>query len=233
MHSLPKSLAVSMLSLCVFCSTTLAADEKKPVGTLLSFSVEASQMVANDLAHAIVFAEATDTQSAEVARKVNAAMARAIAVAKTYPDIKTKTGATWTAPVYGKNGRNIESWHMRSEIHLESQKLAALAELVGKLQEDLAVSQITLQPATETRRNAEDMATLDALNAFQAKAQLIASNFKKLYRIINMNVSGGSHGPAYPMARGAMLKMEAAPMPIEGGDGVVTVSVNGEIELID
>lgn len=232
MHSRLTSLTALMLLLCVFCSTTLAADDKKPAGTLLSFSVEASQSVANDLAHATVFAEATDAQSAEVARKVNAAMARAIAVAKTYPDIKTKTGSTWTSPIYGKNGHTIESWHMRSEIQLESLKLAALGELVGKLQGDLAVSQITLQPAPETRRKAEDTATLEALNAFQAKAQMIAANFKKFYRIINMNISGGNRGIVYPMARGAMLK-EAASMPIEGGDSVVTVSVSGEIELID
>ena len=227
-----KRLIVSIL-LCAVCSIAVAADDKKPPGTLLTFSVDASQTVANDLARATVFAEATDAQSGEVARKVNAAMAKAIAVAKTYPDVKTKTGSTWTSPVYGKNGRTIESWTMRSEIQLESQKIAALGELVGKLQGDLAVSQITLQPATETRRKAEELATLEALNAFQAKAQMIASNFKKFYRVINMNINGGSQGPVYPMVRSAMMKMDAAPMPIEGGDSVVTVSVSGEIELID
>ena len=48
-----------------------------------------------------------------------------------------------------------------------------------------------------------------------------------------MNINGGSQGPVYPMVRSAMMKMDAAPMPIEGGDSVVTVSVSGEIELID
>ena len=228
-----KPLMASMLFLSALCSVAYGADDRKPAGTLLSFSVDASQTVTNDLARATVFAEATDAQTAEVARKVNTFMAKALAVAKNYPDIKTKTGSTWTSPVYGKNGRTIESWNMRSEIQLESQKVAALGELVGKLQNDLAVSQITLQPSTETRRKAEEQATLDALNAFQAKALLIASNFKKFYRVINMNISAGNQGPVYPMVRSAMMKMDAAPMPIEAGDSVVTVSVSGEIELID
>ena len=228
-----KSLMVSIILCSALCSTAFAADDKKPAGTLLSFSVDASQTVANDLARATIFAEATDPQSAEVARKVNAIMARAIAISKTYPEIRTKTGTTWTSPVFGKNGRTIESWNMRSELQLESAKIAALGELVGKLQGETAVSQITLQPATETRRKAEESATLEALNAFQAKAQTIASNFKKFYRIINMNISGGNQGPVYPMMRSAMMKADAAPMPIEGGDSTVTVTVSGEIELID
>ena len=115
----------------------------------------------------------------------------------------------------------------------QAQKLTALGELVGKLQGELAVSQITLQPSPETRRKSEDQATLDALNAFQAKAQTIAGNFKKFYRIITMNVNSGSQGPVYPMVRSAMMKAEAAPMPMEGGDSAVTVTVSGEIELVD
>ncbi|MFY9328138.1 MAG: SIMPL domain-containing protein [Georgfuchsia sp.] len=233
MYSRQTLLTASMLSMCIFCSSTLAADEKKPMGTLLSFSVEVSQTVDNDQASATVFAEATDTESAEVARRVNSAIAVAIALAKTYPDIKSKAGSTWTTPVYGKSGHTIESWRMRSEIQLESRKLATLGDLVGKLQDDMAVSQIILQPTMETRHKAEDMATLEALNTFQAKAQMIASNFKKYYRIINMNISSGSHGQPYPMARAAMMRAEAAPMPIEGGKSDISVTVSGEIELID
>lgn len=228
-----KPRLAALLLLSALCATAVAADDKKPAGTLLTFSVDASQAVANDLARATVFAEATDAQAAEVARKVNAAMANALAMAKRYPDVKSRTGSTWTAPVYGKGGRNIESWHMRSEIQLESQNIAALGELLGKLQADLGVSQISLQSAPATRHKAEDLATLEALNAFQAKAQTIAANFKKFYRIINMNISAGSQGPAYPLARSALLKMDAAPLPLEGGEGMVTVSVSGEIELID
>lgn len=224
---------IAAVFLLAWAACLHAAETAKPAGTLLSFSAEASQNVVNDLARATVFAEATDTQSAEVARKVNTALAQAITTAKTFPDVKTRSGSTWTSPVFGKTGRTIESWQMRSELQLESQNITALSELIGKLQTTLGVSQITLQAAPETRRKAEDQATLDALNAFRDKAQRIAANFKKYYRIVHMNVESGNSGPVYPMARAAMMKSEAAPMPIEGGDSIVSVTVSGEIELVD
>lgn len=222
--------------LIVFVGSLHAAETakvEKPAGTLLNFSAEASQSVANDLARATVFAEATDVQSAEVARKVNGAIAQALATAKTFSEVKTRSGSTWTSPVYGKSERSIESWHMRSELQLESRNLVALSDLLGKLQAGLGVSQVNLQPADETRRKAEEQATMDALNAFQDKAQRIAANFKKNYRIVHMDINSGSQGPIYPMARGAMMKMDAAPLPIEGGESTVSITVSGEIELVD
>jgi predicted secreted protein len=223
---------ITLMLFCLSCITH-AAEDKKPVGTIISFSAEASQTVSNDLARATVFAEANDANSAAVARKVNGLIAQAMATTKGFPEVKTRSGSTWTSPVYGKSGRNIEAWQMHSELQLESRDIAALGDLIGKLQGSLGVSQINLQPATETRLKAQEQATLGALNAFQTKAKSIASNFKKYYKIVRMNVEGGNQGPIYPMVRSAMVKMEAAPMPIEGGDSTITVTVSGEIELID
>ncbi len=224
-------IALALLSLPLLAC---AAEDKKPVGTIVSFSAEASQTVSNDLAHATVFAEATDTNSAAVARKVNNLMAQAIATAKKIPEVKTRSGSTWTSPIYGKDGRTITSWQMRSELHLESRDIAALGDLLGKLQGSLGVSQINLQPAPETRKKAVEQATLDALNAFQEKAKRIAGNFKKYYKVVRMNVDTNGQGPVYPMVRGAMMKMQdSAPMPIESGDSTVNATVSGEIELIE
>lgn len=217
-----------------FTGSLSAAEPAKLTGTLVNFSAEARLTVPNDLARATVFVEATGAQSTEVARKVNTTISEALAIAKPYADIKARSGATWTSPVYGKSGRSIDAWRMRSELLLESQDIASLGKLVGKLQDSLGVSQITLQAAPETRRKAEEQATLDALNAFQAKAQRIAANFKKYYRIVRMNIDTGSQGPVYPMAeRAMMMQAEAAPMQIEGGESVISVTVNGEIELVD
>ena len=221
------------LTCALTCTSATAAEEKKPAGTLITFSTEASRTVANDMAHAAVFAQATDTASADVARKVNGLIAQAMATAKNFPDVKVKSGATWTSPVYSKNGRNIEAWQMRSELQLESPNIAALGELIGKLQQTLGVSQMTLQPALDTRRRAEEQVTLEALNAFQAKAQRIAGNFKKYYRVVRMNVDSANPGPVYPQARVAMMKAEDASMPIAEGDSLVSVTVSGEIELVD
>lgn len=203
-------------------------------GTLVELAAEASRPTANDLFHATVFAEASNTNSAALARQVNQQIAAALAVAKDYPSVKTRTGSTYTTPVYGKNERSIESWRMRSEIQLDSRDAPALAELLGKLQTSLGVSQINATPAPETTQKAEADATIGAIQAFRERAGLIAGALGKKYKIRELNVGSSNRGPVYPMFRGkALMAAEAAPMPVEGGESQVQVNINGKIELTD
>lgn len=202
----------------------------KPAGTLIDFRVDVQKSVPNDLGRATAYAEISGADAADVARRVNAAIAAGLASAKAQPGVTVKTGNSHTYPVYGKGGRNIEGWRMRSELMLESRDDAALSTLLGKLQTQLAVSQVGFVPAPETRRAAEDEAALEAIASFQAKAARYAAALKKPYRIRSMNIGGGSNVPQ-PMFRAAMQSADAAPMPVEAGESNVSVSINGQIEL--
>ena len=222
---------VSALLLCLLPALplpVLAAEAVK--GPLVDFNVEARQSASNDLGTATAFMEAEAATPAELAQKVNSAIAQALAIAKKSSTVQTRTGNTWTSPVYGKTGRNIESWRMRSELLLESRDIPALASLIGKLQSTLGVSQISLQPAPETRGKAEDEATKEAITLFRSKAAQIASQLGKDYRIVQLNV-GSSRGPVFAMKAMAM-RAEAAPMPMEAGESQVTVTVSGQIEVL-
>jgi predicted secreted protein len=206
----------------------------KPAGTLIEFRVDLQKSVANDLGRATAFAEMTGADPADVGRKVKAAIADGLATAKAQPGITVKSGTTHTYPVYNKGGRTIESWRMRSEIVLESRDAAALSAAVGKLQGTLAVSNINFAPAPETRRKAEDDATLEAIDAFRAKADRIAATLKKPYRIRQMSVNGSGNFPQpLPVMRASAMAMDAAPMPVEAGESNVSVNISGQIELID
>jgi predicted secreted protein len=202
----------------------------RPAGTLIDFRVEVQRSVPNDLGRATAYAEISGADAADVARRVNAAIAAGLAGAKAQPGVTVKTGNSHTYPIYAKGGRNIESWRMRSELVLESRDAAALSTLLGKLQAQLAVSQVGFVPAPETRRAAEDDAALEAIASFQARAARYAAALKKPYKIRSMNIGGGSHMPQ-PLFRAAMMPAEAAPMPVEAGESNVTVSINGQIEL--
>lgn len=220
----------ALMAICT--APALAADAPKPPGTVVELSAEAEHTAANDLARATAFVEASDNSPAELARRVNKAIAAALETAKTSANVKVRSGATHTYPTYGKGGRNIEGWRMRSEILLESRDLSALAELLGKLQATLAVGQIQLLPAPETRRKAENVAMLEAVGAFKSKADLIAGALGKPYKIRQLTIGSGARQPVYPVARGlAMAATEAAPMPLEAGESVVSVTVSGQIEL--
>ncbi|MDO9601929.1 MAG: SIMPL domain-containing protein [Rhodocyclaceae bacterium] len=224
------------LPLLLIALPTFAAESAaKPIGTLVDFRVDVQRSVPNDLGRAMAFAEMTGTDPAAVAHKLKAVIADGLAAAKAQPGITVKSGGTHSWPIYGKSGRTIESWRMRSEILLESRDPAALSTAVGKLQGGtLAIGNINFTPAPETRRKAEDDATLEAIEAFKTKAERIAGSMKKPYRIRQMSVNGSSHFPQpHPMARATMMTAEAAPMPVEAGESNVTVNVSGQIELLD
>lgn len=210
-----------------------AASPAKPAGTLIDFRVDVQKSVANDLGRASAYVEMTDTDPAAVAEKVKAAIAEGLALAKAQPGITVKSGNTHTWPVHAKGGRTIEGWRMRSDLLLESRDAAALSAVVGKLQSTLAIGSLAFMPAPETRRQAEDDATMEAITAFKARAARIAATLRKPYRIRQMSVSGNNQIPQpRSMARSAALTAaESAPMPAEAGESVILMSVSGKIEL--
>ncbi|MDP2795049.1 MAG: SIMPL domain-containing protein [Sulfurisoma sp.] len=219
------ALAVALLTALPVSAQTPA----KPAGTLIDFRVDVQRSVPNDLGRATAYAEISGPDAADIARRVNAAIAAGLATAKAQPGVTVKTGNSHTYPIYGKGSRNIEGWRMRSELVLESRDDAALSTLLGKLQTQLAVSQVGFVPAPETRRAAEDEAALEAIASFQAKAARYATALKKPHRIRSMNIGGG-HLPQ-PLYRAAMMTADAAPMPVEAGESNITVTINGQIEL--
>lgn len=212
-----------------------AAGSAKSTGTMVDFRVEVQKSLPNDLGNATAYVETNGADPAEVAGKVKTAIAEGLALAKAQPGIIVKSGGTHTWPVYGKSGRSIESWRMRSEILLESRDPAALSMAVGALQSTLAIGGIQFMPAPETRRKAESDTALEAIAAFRAQAARIAATLKKPYRIRQMSVNGNGHTPQpRALARGvAMMAAEAAPMPVEAGESTLTTTVSGKIELLD
>lgn len=218
-------------ALLAFSLNAFAADTK-PTGTLVDFQAQAQRSAPNDLGHAAMYFEASGAQAGELSKRVNLVIAAALSTAKSHPEVKVKSGASQTYPVYAKNSRTIEGWRMRSELLLESRNTAALLELVGKLQETLAVGTLRFSPAPETLRRVDDEAAMDALGVFQEKAARYAAVLKQHYRIVSINIRGNGVSPA-PTERYVMMKATADTMPAEAGDSQIVVTVNGQIELLD
>lgn len=225
MSSLRRSLcAIAPLALLI-----AAADGR--AGTQIELSVDGSRQAANDLASAMLFADASAPRAADAARAVNAGMADALKRCRETSAMTCRTGSTSTLPVHGKGGR-IEAWRVRSELLVESGNIAGFSDFVGRLQESLSVSHVGLRPASATRKQAEDAAIVDTLAAFRARATLIAEAMGKPYRITRLNVAAHANMPM-PVMRTMMMKAEAAPLPVEAGEATVTVTVSGQIELAD
>lgn len=228
----PLALALP-LTLCV--AAAHAADA--PSLPTADIAVESSRSAPNDQFRAQVYTEATDSNPAELARKINNTVAQALQTARAYPAVKVRTAGNNTYPIYAKTGRSIESWRMRSTLALESKDAGQLSELIGKLQQTMAIGALSAAPSPETWKKIEDEAITDALAAFEARAKLVAASLHKKWRIkhVSVNTSGYQpRPPVMPMARAAMAVADAAPpAPIEVGDSPVSVSVNGQIELLE
>lgn len=199
-------------------------------------SVEASRPAPNDQFRAQVYYESTETSPSELARKVNSVIAQALQTARSYPAVKIRTSGNMTYPVDGKNVRNIEAWRMRSTLALEANDSAALSELLGRLQQSMVIGGLNAAPSAETWKKIEDQAIVDAITAFEARAKLVAASLNKKWKIkhVSVNTGGLQQKPIMPLARSAsLMAAEAVAAPIEAGDSAVSVSVNGQIELLE
>lgn len=231
--SRPALLHLLFAAAATLCAPAGAADA--PPFPLLELSAEASVEAANDVASVEAYYEATGASPGTLADEVNRAMAEAGRIASAYPAVKLRSGANTTMPLYNRNGRSIDAWRMRAALTLESRDLKVLTELVGRLQERLAVSSLQLAPAPETRRKAEDAALVEALRNFEARARLAAETLGRRYRIHRLVVGGGGlRPPPMPAFRAAMAAgSEVAPPPLEAGASTIRVEVTGSVELLD
>lgn len=214
----------------------LACAAPAPAGPTVELSAEASRPAANDVVQATVYAEATGSNPAELARRINQEVAEGIRVAKARSGISVKSGRQNTMPIYAKD-RRIEGWRMSSEFVIESRDAAAVSETLGQLQQmRLLVAGVTQFPAPETRRKAEDEATRDAIANFRARAAVVADTLGKPYTIRQLNVMQGGQMPM-PVMRAPRMAMEAAaappPPPLEAGESLVTTTISGKVELAD
>jgi len=198
-----------------------------------SFSVSATEDVANDTLVAVLTVQRDGSSARQLATEVNQVMAWALAKAKEAPSIKVQTLDYQTSPIYQKNV--VTGWRVSQSLRLEGRETAAVSDLVGVLQERLNLQQVGYEVSRERRKEVEDRLIGEAIAAFQARAKQVAADLqRRTFRLVQMDVSSGpAPMPVYrqramPMA---MAEVAAAPPAIEAGTQTITIGVTGEIEL--
>jgi predicted secreted protein len=226
--------AIPSLAVAAFVQVAPVLAEQAPARAqvlIIDLSAQARQLVANDLALATVYIELQAASPAAVAKEVNAKTACALQTARAYPTVKTQSAGTTSWPVYDKDGRRIIAWRMRSELKLESHQVEEVSALLGRLEEqDVHIGQVVLEPAPQTRLQAENAATIAALQAFQNKAKLVAQAMNKSYRIRQMSINAGQPEGGPPLLRMKALAADAS-APMAAGESAITVLITGQIEL--
>ena len=226
-----KHLTIVGLAVFGVVLATPAYAQDDPVYDHVDLMASASTDVENDLLIAVVFAEVEDNDQADAADAVNRSIAWAVDRVREVDDVEFQTTNYNTRPVYA-NGRRIVGWVARQGLRLESQNAAALSELLGELQQRVAIQSINYGLSEAARDEAEDELIAAALAQFNRRASLIAGELgRDGFRIVRINVgTAGGFRPQEAMMRTMAVADVAAPA-IEAGTQTMSVTVNGTVEL--
>ena len=220
---------------CVLLSVAPApagADDPGRPYNQVQFQVQRSQEVANDLAQALLSVHEEDPDPARLADRMNKTMDWALETATAYTSLKITTAGYRTQPVYRKE--TLQGWRGDQDLQVSGADLAALSELIGKLQTRLQLRSLSFLVSNDKRRAVEDQLIRQALDACQGRARLIADQLGfKSYRIVELKVStGGAIIPPQERlyARASAAESVTAPA-LAAGESELAVSVSATVEL--
>lgn len=198
----------------------------------ISLSAEATEEVANDTLVVVLYAQREGDEQAGLADEVNKAISHAVKRSKQLLDVDVQTQAYQTQPVYQQ--QRLSGWRVRQAIQLKSRNIKALSELIGELQNTVAVESISYTVSQEQRTRMEEVLIGNAIAAFQQRAQQITRHLgRKKHRLVNMDVqrSGNLH-PMLQRSFSPMLESKVAAPSVEPGKQSLTITVSGVIELL-
>jgi predicted secreted protein len=204
----------------------------------VDFNVEASREVQNDLLVAHMAIDVEDKLPANVAQKLNVALNDALKKAAKYTNIKTTSGNQSTYPLYTdqpySNNHQINGWHGRGELSLESRDFKAAGDLIAELQSTLQLGNVQFMISHDLREKVENDLIAEAIHVFQKRAEAVQTAMgAKSYKTVHFSINQGGYQQPYPMAammRGAAVADAVAAPEFAGGDSRLTVSINGTIE---
>lgn len=218
-----------LLLLVLLAADPVAADPSAPVYDRINLTVTAGEEADNDTLSATLFFQQEGNDPAKLGTRVNQAIREAVEIAKQQPGVKVQTLDYQTSPVYRNN--TLADWRVRQSIRLESQDMAAISQLMGKLQQTLSIGSISYDVSPAQRQQLEERLITQAIQRFRERATLISREMgHQRYRLVQMNIGHNTPNPRpYPMQAMA-LRAESAPT-LEAGSQRLEVHISGTIEL--
>jgi predicted secreted protein len=200
----------------------------------VNLSAQVSEQVGNDTMHVTLASYAEHSDAARLAESINRDMAWALSVVKPHKAVKAATGSYQTWPLTSRDGRTTTGWRGQQTLELESRDSGELGKLAGELQERLKINGMNFTVSDERRTGVENRLIGSALDAFKARAQIVASNLQaREFRIVSISINTSAQPPPVYRPRMALAVAEGdSAVAIENGESQVQVNVSGTIELV-
>lgn len=213
----------------LFAVSTVCAHDEAVYYDRIHLSASATAQLANDTMVVTVFAEEEGSKAQELSSLVNKKIHWGLELVKQYPDIKRQTNSYTTHPVYQNN--KIKGWRVRQSLLLESKDMALMSEVLGQLQNKLALGSMQFSISPESR-DAQDKILIDkALESFEKRSQQVVVKLRrKNYKIVDINISTSGSRPKRAQYEMRAMSMASEPA-VSAGEQTVSVTVSGKIEL--
>ncbi len=198
----------------------------------IRFQAAASESVANDRMQAVLTVQDEDDDAAQLADRINTAMAWALEQSKGQKGIDVRSGGYSTQPVYNKNA--LSGWRASQQLILEGGDFGQISKLIGVLQQRLQLTTVSFSVAPDTRAAVERKLIDRALHSFKQRAEQVRKNIGTPgYRIVELNINTEDMPvQPYPVMRAEVASMKDVAAPsFEGGNSDVRVSVQGMVQL--
>ncbi|MEI6548270.1 MAG: SIMPL domain-containing protein [Burkholderiales bacterium] len=204
----------------------------------LQLDAMASATIANDEMVVVLAVERDGQQIATLNEAVVSQLNAAIAEARRVDGVRARLGSLSTYPNVTREGKP-NGWKVRGELVLASRMLEQLSQLTGRLAEKMQLASVSFQLSSERRRTEENRLLSEAAKSFQNKATQAATAFGfKSYQIRELSLRPGGNfqpRPVYMSRSAEAMPMAASappPVPTDGGESEVVVSVSGTVDLI-
>lgn len=228
---------LSGLLLATVLATPAWAQQAPVPANVVQLSASGQIEVAQDWLTISLNTRKEGPDAATVQAQLKAALEAALAVARPAAregQMVVRTGSTGLYPRYNREGR-ISGWQGSTELVLEGTDMGRITTTAGQIQ-TLTLGQVAMGLSREAQRKLETEAQAQAIEAFKRKAEEVARGFGfSGYSLREVSLSGGGQPPQMPQPR--MMAMEAkaamadAPVPVEAGKAIVSVTVSGSVQL--
>jgi predicted secreted protein len=229
-----QRLPVLILAAAGLFGPAARADQPPPSG-VVNLSSSASSEVTKDLMTVTFTAtrDGPDANSVQAGLKqaLDAALAEARRVARP-GQLEPHTGNFSLFPRY-TNKAVLTGWQGTAELVVEGRDMTAIGQLVGRIA-SMTVGHVGYGLSRELREKSEGELAAQAIARYRNKAADVAKQFGyTAYTIREVSVmSSEPPGGVVPVMRAATMAMsQEAPLPVEPGKALVTVSVNGTVQL--
>ncbi|MCK3654759.1 hypothetical protein A4G19_02960 [Pasteurellaceae bacterium Macca] len=228
---------LALLPLTMASFSAMAEENAKAKNnSVFRFSTQVSRTVEKDLMQADVYSRKSGKNLADLKKTVSANLNGVLENAKKYSDIEISAEGLSNYADYDNKGK-VTGWVAEGHINLKGKNFESIAKVLDELGADVAISQVNFSVSPEKMASLEDEMTLEIIQQFQHKADVIQKGLKAqkyTLRDIQLNTPNGGmmHSPSPRMYKAAAVTLSAdsqESVPLEAGKTTISATASGEV----